>query len=44
MKKFVLATTAAALVLSGCAGGMTDTQRNTGIGAGIGALGGAACG
>lgn len=41
MKRFVLAATAAALVLSGCAG-MTDTQRNTGIGAGIGALGGAA--
>ena len=44
MKKFVLATTAAALVLSGCAGGMNDTQRSTGIGAGIGALGGAAIG
>jgi outer membrane protein OmpA-like peptidoglycan-associated protein len=44
MKKFVLATAAAAIVLSGCAGGMTDTQRNTGIGAGIGALGGAAIG
>ena len=44
MKKFVLSTCAAALVLSGCAGGMTDTQRNTGIGAGIGALGGAAIG
>ena len=44
MKKFVLATTATALILSGCAGGMTDTQRNTGIGAGIGALGGAAIG
>jgi outer membrane protein OmpA-like peptidoglycan-associated protein len=44
MKKFVLATAATALVLSGCAGGMTDTQRNTGIGAGIGALGGAAIG
>jgi len=43
MKKLVLATTAAALVLSGCAG-MSDTQRNTGIGAGIGALGGAAIG
>jgi outer membrane protein OmpA-like peptidoglycan-associated protein len=43
MKKFVLATSAAALVLSGCAG-MSDTQRNTGIGAGIGALGGAAIG
>ncbi|VTU40050.1 OmpA family protein [Variovorax sp. PBL-E5] len=43
MKKFVLATTAAALVLSGCAG-MSDTQRNTGIGAGAGALAGAAIG
>jgi len=43
MKKLVLASTAAALVLSGCAG-MTDTQRNTGIGAGVGALGGAAIG
>ncbi len=43
MKKFVLATSAAAIVLSGCAG-MSDTQRNTGIGAGIGALGGAAIG
>lgn len=44
MKKFVLATCATAIVLSGCAGGMTDTQRNTGIGAGIGALGGAVIG
>ncbi len=43
MKKFILATSAAAIVLSGCAG-MSDTQRNTGIGAGIGALGGAAIG
>jgi outer membrane protein OmpA-like peptidoglycan-associated protein len=43
MKKLVLTSTAAALVLSGCAG-MTDTQRNTGIGAGVGALGGAAIG
>ena len=43
MKKFVLATTAAAIVLSGCAG-MSDTQRNTGIGAGVGALAGAAIG
>ena len=43
MKKFVLATTAAAIVLSGCAG-MSDTQRNTGIGAGVGALGGAVIG
>jgi outer membrane protein OmpA-like peptidoglycan-associated protein len=44
MKKFVLSTCAAALLLSGCAGGMTDTQRNTGIGAGAGALAGAAIG
>jgi len=44
MKKFVLATTAVAVILSGCAGGMTDTQRNTAIGAGAGALGGAAIG
>jgi outer membrane protein OmpA-like peptidoglycan-associated protein len=39
MKKFVLATAAAAIVLSGCAGGMTDTQRNTGIGGNRGAIG-----
>jgi outer membrane protein OmpA-like peptidoglycan-associated protein len=44
MKQFVLSTCAAALVLSGCAGGMSDTQRNTGIGAGAGALAGAAIG
>ncbi|RZL92168.1 MAG: OmpA family protein [Variovorax sp.] len=44
MKKFVLVASAAALLLSGCAGGMTDTQRNTGIGAGAGALAGAAIG
>ena len=45
MKRLVLATSAAALVLAGCAGtGMTDTQRNTGIGAGVGALAGAAIG
>ena len=43
MKKLVLSAAALAVVLSGCAG-MTDTQRNTGIGAGIGALGGAAIG
>lgn len=41
MKKLVLSITAAALVLSGCAG-MSDTQRGTAIGAGVGALGGAA--
>ncbi|MDM0019930.1 OmpA family protein [Variovorax saccharolyticus] len=45
MKKFVLASCAAALVLTGCAGtGLTDTQRNTGVGAGVGALAGAAIG
>jgi outer membrane protein OmpA-like peptidoglycan-associated protein len=43
MKKFVLSTAALAVLLTGCAG-MTDTQRNTGIGAGAGALGGAAIG
>jgi len=43
-KKLVLATSALAVVLSGCAGGMTDTQRRTGIGAGAGALAGAAIG
>ena len=43
MRKLVLSTAAAALVLSGCAG-MSDTQRNTGIGAGGGALLGAAIG
>ena len=35
---------AAALLLSGCAGGMTQTQKSTGIGAGAGALAGAAIG
>jgi outer membrane protein OmpA-like peptidoglycan-associated protein len=44
MKKLVLSTAALAVLLTGCAGGMTDTQRNTGIGAGAGALGGAAIG
>lgn len=44
MKKFILATSAAALLLAGCAGTMTDTQRRTGIGAGVGALAGAALG
>ncbi|MDB5730934.1 MAG: OmpA/MotB domain protein [Variovorax sp.] len=43
MKKLVLSTAALAVLLTGCAG-ITDTQRNTGIGAGIGALGGAAIG
>ena len=44
MKKLVLSTAALAVLLTGCAGGMSDTQRNTGIGAGAGALGGAAIG
>ena len=43
MKQFVLATATAAVLLSGCSG-MSDTQRNTAIGAGAGALGGAAIG
>ena len=43
MKKIVLSTAALAVFLTGCAG-MSDTQRNTGIGAGAGALGGAAIG
>lgn len=45
MKKLVLATTSLAIVLAGCAGGgMSDTQRNTAIGAGAGSLGGAVIG
>lgn len=44
MKKLVLSSCALAVLLSGCATGMSDTQRNTGIGAGVGALGGAAIG
>ena len=43
MKKIVLSIAALAVFLTGCAG-MSDTQRNTGIGAGVGALGGAAIG
>ncbi|RYZ13376.1 MAG: OmpA family protein [Comamonadaceae bacterium] len=43
MNKLVLSTAALAVALTGCAG-ISDTQRNTGIGAGIGALGGAAIG
>lgn len=43
MKKFVLSTLAAAFVLGGCAD-MSETQKNTGIGAGAGALAGAAIG
>ncbi len=42
MRKLVLTTAALAVFLAGCAGGMSDTQRNTAIGAGVGALGGAA--
>lgn len=41
--KLVLSTVALAIAVTGCAG-MSDTQRNTGIGAGAGALGGAAIG
>ena len=41
--KLVLSTVAIAIALTGCAG-MSDTQRNSGIGAGAGALGGAAIG
>jgi len=40
VKKIILTAAAVAVLLSGCAGGMSDSQRNTGIGAGIGALGG----
>jgi len=43
MKKIILSTAALAVLLSGCAGGMSgmsDTQRTTGIGAGVGALSG----
>jgi len=43
--RIVLAVTTAAFGLAGCAGGgMTETQRNTAIGAGVGALAGAAIG
>lgn len=40
MKKIILSTAALAVLLSGCAGGMSDSQRTTGIGAGVGALSG----
>jgi outer membrane protein OmpA-like peptidoglycan-associated protein len=42
----LVATAAAAMTLAGCAdmGGMNQTQRNTAIGAGVGALAGAAIG
>ena len=43
MKKLVISSCALAVLLTGCAG-MSDTQRNTGIGAGAGALAGAAIG
>ncbi|MDM0039503.1 OmpA family protein [Variovorax sp. J22G21] len=43
MKKLVLSSCALAVLLTGCAG-VSDTQRNTGIGAGVGALAGAAIG
>ena len=42
-RKFVLTAGAAAVTLAGCAN-MSDTQRSTAIGAGVGALGGAAIG
>ena len=41
-KNFALIALAATLALSGCATGMSDTQRNTAIGVGVGALTGAA--
>ncbi len=40
MKKILLSTTALTILLTGCAGGMSDSQRTTGIGAGVGALSG----
>ena len=40
MKKIILTAASIAVLLSGCAGGMSDTQRTAGIGAGLGALGG----
>lgn len=42
-KQLVLSTCAIAVLLTGCAG-VSETQRNTGIGAGVGALAGAAIG
>jgi hypothetical protein len=44
MKKTILSLSAFTVVLTGCAGGMTETQRDTGIGAGIGAVTGAIIG
>lgn len=47
-RALVVAMSAAAMLAAGCAdmnmGGMTETQRNTAIGAGVGALAGAAIG
>ena len=40
MKKIILTAASIAVLLSGCAGGMSDTQRTAGMGAGLGALGG----
>lgn len=40
MRKIIISTAAATLILTGCAG-MSDTQRNTATGAGIGAVAGA---
>ena len=40
MKKIILTAASVAVLLSGCAGGMSDTQRTAGMGAGLGALGG----
>ncbi len=42
-KKILVCTVASLAILSGCAN-MSDTQRNTATGAGVGALGGAAVG
>ena len=45
MKKIILATAAAAVLLAGCADmNMSDTQRRTATGAGVGALAGAVLG
>ncbi|MDM0115302.1 OmpA family protein [Variovorax sp. J22R133] len=45
MKKLIATAASVAILLTGCAsGGMTETQKTTGIGAGAGALAGAAIG
>ena len=44
MKRTILSLSAFTVVLTGCAGGMTETQRDTGVGAGIGAVTGAIIG